>query len=163
MLMWNVSTTMSWNAILLSLLELQLHPIEDWSFLIMHQYAHARKGTSMTSTPHYRWNGKELMSMTKSAKVGRLQRLLSSDGFTFPLISDVAQPYLVMCPYTDQEWWKQQSSACDDYSWSCLGSSGPGQNELSNKQDWYNSIPSAPLDSSPCLMTKETYETILRS
>jgi hypothetical protein len=70
--------------------------------LIMHQYAHSRKGHSIHSLPQLEWNGINIDD--KSAQVGGKQRLVTFDGFSIPINIRHGLPYINMSPHTDQEW-----------------------------------------------------------
>jgi hypothetical protein len=73
--------------------------------LIMHQYAHSRKGHSIHSSPQLEWNGVNVDD--KSARVGGKQRLVTFDGFSLPINIRHGLPYIDMQPHTDQEWEEQ--------------------------------------------------------
>jgi hypothetical protein len=70
--------------------------------LIMHQYAHSRKGHSIHSSPQLEWNGVNVDD--KSARVSGKQRLVTFDGFSIPINVRCGLPYIDMHPHTDQEW-----------------------------------------------------------
>jgi hypothetical protein len=70
--------------------------------LIMHQYAHSRKGHSIHSLPQLEWNSIDVDN--KSARVGGKQRLVTFDGFSIPINIRRGLPYIDMQPHTDQEW-----------------------------------------------------------
>jgi hypothetical protein len=70
--------------------------------LILHQYAHSRKGHSIHSSPQLEWNGVDVDD--KSARVSGKQRLVTFDSFSIPINIRRGLPYIDMCPHTDQEW-----------------------------------------------------------
>jgi hypothetical protein len=70
--------------------------------LIMHQYAHSRKGHSIHSSPQLEWNGVDIDD--KSARVGGKQRLVTFDSFSIPINIRRGLPYIDMHPHTDKEW-----------------------------------------------------------
>jgi hypothetical protein len=70
--------------------------------LIMHQYAHSRKGHSIHASPQLEWNSINVDN--KSAQVGGKQRLVTFDSFSIPINIRRGLPYIDMCPHTDQEW-----------------------------------------------------------
>jgi hypothetical protein len=69
--------------------------------LIMHQYAHSRKGHSIHSSPQLEWNGVNINN--KSARVGGKQGLVTFDGFSIPINIRRGLSYIDMRPHTDQE------------------------------------------------------------
>jgi len=78
----------------------------------------------------------------KSRKVGSNQRITTNDGTVFPVNIHCGLPYLDMRLFTDQEWDKLPHVMITyevDWDLEVL------DNEISNDQDWYDSIPSTPL------------------
>ena len=72
--------------------------------LIMHQYAYTGKGRTIHSSGQLELYKNDVND--KSVKVpGGLQRILTNDGYAFPLSIKQGLPYLgPIHPYTDEEW-----------------------------------------------------------
>jgi len=106
----------------------------------MNQYAHAGKGHTIHSSlqlEHYGLNVDE-----KSRKVGGLQRITTNDGFIFAVNIRRGLLYLDMQPFTDEEWEElPHITITHKANWD------PEvlDNELSDDQDWFDSLPMAPL------------------
>jgi len=78
----------------------------------------------------------------KSRKVKGLQRIMTNDGFVFVVNIRCGLPYLDMRPFTDKEWDKLPHVTITheaDWDPEVL------DNELSDNQDWFNSLPETPL------------------
>jgi len=108
--------------------------------LIMNQYAHAGKGHYIHSSPQMEYYG--LSVNEKLRKVGGLQQITTNDGFVFAVNIRRGLPYLDMRPYTDKEWDKLSHVIITheaDWDPEVL------DNELSDDQDWFDSLPVMPL------------------
>jgi len=78
----------------------------------------------------------------KSRKVGGLQRITTNDGFVFAVNIRQGLPYLEMQPFTDKEW-----DALPHVTITHEADWDPEvlDNELSDDQDWFDSLPETPL------------------
>ena len=70
--------------------------------LIMHEFAHMEKGTSILSSAQMEWYKVEVDDT--SIKVGGKQQVTMLDGFVIPLDIRHGLAYLDMHPFMDQEW-----------------------------------------------------------
>jgi len=108
--------------------------------LIMNQYAHAGKGHTIHSSLQMEYYG--LSVDEKSRKVGGHQRITTNDGFVFAVNIRHRLPYLDMQPFTNKEWDELPHVTITheaDWDPEVL------DNELSDNQDWFDSLPETPL------------------
>jgi len=106
----------------------------------MNQYAHAGKGHTIHSSPQMEYYG--LSVEEKSRKVGGLQQITTNDSFVFTINIRCGLPYLDMRPFTDEEWDELPHITITheaDWDPEVLN------NELSDDQDWFDSLPDTPL------------------
>jgi len=108
--------------------------------LIMNQYTHAGKGHTIHSSPQMEYYGVSVDE--KSRKVGGLQRIATNDGFVFAVNIRQGLPYLDMQPFTDKEWDElPHVTIMHEADWDPKVL----DNELSDEQDWFDSLPETPL------------------
>ena len=70
--------------------------------IIMHQYAYHGQRKTIHSSGQIEWYKNDVNY--KSIKIGEKQRILTNDGYIFPIYVKDRLPYLKLRPYTDDEW-----------------------------------------------------------
>jgi hypothetical protein len=108
---------------------------------IMHQYAYTGKGGSIHSSGQLEWCGNNVNDRSIKIDGGR-QRLTTPDGYIIPIDIRRGLPYIMMRPFTDEEFeelphvlWTSE----DDWDPTSL------DNVISDDPNWYEAEPSPPL------------------
>jgi hypothetical protein len=108
---------------------------------IMHQYAYTGKGGTIHSSSQLEWCGNDINDRSIKIDSGR-QRLTTPDGYVIPINVRRGLPYIMMRPFTDEEFeellhvlWMSE----DDWDPTSLDS------VISNDPNWYEAEPSPPL------------------
>jgi hypothetical protein len=108
---------------------------------IMHQYAYTGKGGTIHSSGQLEWCGNDVND--RSIKIeGDRQQLTTPDGYIIPIDVRHGLPYIIMHPFTDEEFeelphvvWTSE----DNWDPTSLDS------VISNDPNWYEAEPSPPL------------------
>ncbi len=70
---------------------------------ILHQYAYTGQGKTIHSSGQLEWYKNDIND--KSVKVaGGSQHILTNAGYVIPISIRDGLPYIVLCPFTDEEW-----------------------------------------------------------
>jgi hypothetical protein len=108
---------------------------------IMHQYAYTGKGGTIHSSSQLEWCGKDVNDHSIKIDGGR-QQLTTPDGYIIPIDVRHDLPYIMMRPFTDEEFeelphvlWTSE----DDWDPTSLDS------VISDVPNWYEVEPSPPL------------------
>jgi hypothetical protein len=108
---------------------------------IMHQYAYTGKGGTIHSSGQLKWCGNDINDCSIKIDGGR-QRLTTPDGYVIPIDVRCGLPYIMMRPFTDEEFeelphvlWTSE----DDWDPASLDS------VISDDPNWYEAEPSPPL------------------
>jgi hypothetical protein len=108
---------------------------------IMHQYAYTGKGGTIHSSGQLKWCGNDINDRSIKIDGGR-QRLTTPDGYVIPIDVRRGLPYIMMRPFTDEEFeelphvlWTSE----DNWDPTSLDS------VISDDPNWYEAEPSPPL------------------
>jgi hypothetical protein len=109
---------------------------------IMHQYVYTGKGGTIHSSGQLKWCGNDVND--RSIKIeGGTQRLTTPDGYIIPIDVRRGLPYIMMWPFTDEEFKELPAHVVwtseDDWDPTSLDS------VISNDPNWYGAEPSPPL------------------
>ena len=104
--------------------------------VILHQYAYMGKGKSIHSSGQLEHHRNDVND--KSMKVnGGMQRIVTNDGYVFPLNIKNGLPYLKIRPYTDDEW-----ETLPHVVWTADEEWDPTvlNHEIINDTEWYDAV-----------------------
>jgi hypothetical protein len=109
---------------------------------IMHQYVYTGKGGTIHSSGQLKWCGNDVND--RSIKIeGGTQRLTTPDGYVIPIDVRCGLPYIMMRPFTDEEFEELPAHVV----WTSEDAWDPPSLDsvICNDPNWYGAEPSPPL------------------
>jgi hypothetical protein len=107
---------------------------------IMHQYAYTGKGRTIHSSGQLKWCGNDINDHSIKIEGGR-QRLTTPDGYVIPIDVRRGLPYIMMWPFTDEEF-----EELPHVVWTSEDAWDPTSLDsvISDDPNWYEAEPSPP-------------------
>jgi hypothetical protein len=106
----------------------------------MHQYAYTGKGSTIHSSGQLKWCGNDINDHSIKIEGGR-QRLTTPDGYVIPIDVRRGLPYIIMWPFTDEEF-----EELPHVVWTSEDAWDPTSLDsvISDDPNWYEAEPSPP-------------------